>query len=115
MLLTLLNKRDLYMAPNSIGAFLFKHQREKVKDPQAMITISNHFTSCPKLRVMISFTSQQLKHLSEKEMCQKSKIDTTIDFVKHPKYSRINAFLNIFFVPKTIWNRGIITLVDQAI
>ncbi len=30
---------DLYMAPNSIGAFLFKHQREKVKDPQAMITI----------------------------------------------------------------------------
>jgi len=27
------------MAPNSIGAFLFKHQREKVKDPQAMITI----------------------------------------------------------------------------
>ncbi len=40
------------------------------------------------------------KHLSEKEMCQKkSKIDTTIDFVKHPKYSRINTFLNIF-VPK---------------
>ncbi len=34
-----------------------------------------------------------------KEMCQKSKMDTTIDFVKHPKYSRINIFLNIF-VPK---------------
>ncbi len=29
-----------------------------------------------------------------KEMCQKSKIDTTIDFVKYPKHSRINIFLN---------------------
>jgi hypothetical protein len=57
------------------------------------ITISNRFTSCPKLGVMISFTSQQIKHLSEKEICQKSKMDTTIDFVKHPKYSRINIFL----------------------
>ena len=47
-----------------------------------------------------------------KEMCQKSKMDTTIDFVKHPKHSRINIFLNIF-VPK-IWNRGIITLVVQT-
>jgi hypothetical protein len=46
-------------------------------------------------------------------MCQKSKMDTTIDFVKHPKHSRINIFLNIF-VPK-IWNRGIITLVVQTI
>ncbi len=35
-----------------------------------------------------------------KKMCQKSNIDTTIDFVKHPKYSRINTFLNIF-APKT--------------
>jgi hypothetical protein len=33
MLPTLLNKRDQNMAPNSIGAFLFKHQREKVKRP----------------------------------------------------------------------------------
>jgi len=48
-----------------------------------------------------------------KEMCQKSKMDTTIDFVKHPKYSRINIFLNTF-VPK-IWNRGIITLVVRMI
>ena len=32
-----------------------------------------------------------------KEMCQKSKMDTTIDFVKHPKHSRINIFLNILF------------------
>ena len=48
-----------------------------------------------------------------KEMCQKSKMDTTVDFVKHPKHSRINIFLNIS-VPK-IWNREIITLVDQEI
>jgi hypothetical protein len=48
-----------------------------------------------------------------KEMCQKSKMDTTIDFVKHPKRSRINIFLNIS-VPK-IWNRGIITLVVRPI
>ena len=27
---------SIYMAPNSIRAFLFKHQREKVKDPKAM-------------------------------------------------------------------------------
>ena len=40
-------------------------------------------------------------------------MDTTIDFVKHPKHSRINIFLNIF-VPK-IWNREIIMLVVQTI
>ncbi len=32
-------------------------------------------------KVMIFFTSQQIKHLLE-EMCQKSKKDTTIDLVK---------------------------------
>jgi len=32
-------------------------------------------------KVMISFTSQQLKHLSERDV-SKSNIDTTIDFVK---------------------------------
>jgi len=34
-----------------------------------------------------------------KEMCQKkSKMDTTIDFAKHPKYSRNNFFLKT--IPK---------------
>jgi len=33
-----------------------------------------------------------------KEMCQKSKMDTTIDFVKHPKHSRINILLKT--IPK---------------
>ena len=33
-----------------------------------------------------------------KEMCQKSKMDTTIDFVKYPKYSRINILLKT--IPK---------------
>jgi len=45
MLPTLLDKRDLNMAPNSIGAFLFKRPKEKkLKDPQAMTTIFNRFT-----------------------------------------------------------------------
>ncbi len=43
-------------------------------------------------KVMIFFTSQRIKHPPE-EMCQKSNIDTTIDFVKYPKYSRNNPFL----------------------
>jgi len=79
------------MATNSIRGFsLQRTKREKVKDPQAMITIFNRFTSYPKLRVMISFTSQQLKHLSErKEMCQKSKMDTIIDFVNTPNTQEI--------------------------
>jgi hypothetical protein len=52
-------------------------------------------------KVMISFTSQQFKHLSEKRDVSKKKknsnIDTTIDFVKiAPKYSKIHIFL----VPK---------------
>jgi hypothetical protein len=35
--------------------------------------------------VMIFFTSQQFKHLSERDVSKKkSKIDTTIDFVKIP-------------------------------
>ncbi len=40
-------------------------------------------------------------------------MDTTIDFVKHPKHSRINIFLEHFF-PK-IWNRGIITPIVRTI
>ncbi len=49
---------------------------------------------------MISVTSQQFKHLSEKErgVSKKSNIDTTIDFVKYPKYSRNNPFLKT--IPK---------------
>jgi hypothetical protein len=35
-------------------------------------------------KVMISFTSQQLKHLSERDV-SKSNIDITIDFVKFKK------------------------------
>ena len=35
-------------------------------------------------KVMISFTSQQLKHLSERDV-SKPNIDTTIDFVKFKK------------------------------
>jgi hypothetical protein len=35
-------------------------------------------------KVMISFTSQQLKHLSERDV-SKSNIDTTIDSVKFKK------------------------------
>jgi len=35
-------------------------------------------------KVMISFTSQQLKHLSDRDV-SKSKIDITIDFVKFKK------------------------------
>ncbi len=52
----------------------------------------------PRLKVMIYFTNQQFKHLSERDVSKKSDIDTTIDFVKHPKYSRINTFLNT--IPK---------------
>jgi hypothetical protein len=35
-------------------------------------------------KAMISFTSQQFKHLSERDV-SKSNIDTTIDFVKFKK------------------------------
>ncbi len=46
-------------------------------------------------RVMISFTSQ---HLSEKETCQKSNIDTTIDFVKPKDTQEITTLLKA--IPK---------------
>ena len=58
------------------------------------------------------FLQVNTSNIFPKEMCQKSKMDTTIDFVKYPKHSRINIFLNIF---SKIWNREIITLVDQEI
>ena len=46
-------------------------------------------------KVMIPFTSQQIKHLSERDVSKKSNIDTTIDFVK---LSRNNTFLKT--IPK---------------
>ncbi len=65
-------------------------------------------------RVMISFTSQQFKHLSERDVSKKSNIDTTIDFLKYPNIQEFTLSLTLLF-PKIIWNRGIITLVDQVI
>ncbi len=62
---------------------------------------------------MIFFYKSIIQNIFLEEMCQKSKMDTTIDFVQHPKHSRINIFLNIL-IPK-IWNRGIITLVVRMI
>ncbi len=84
------------MAPNFIRAFLFKHQREKVKDPQAMITILIILHDARDSKVMIL----QVNNLNIflKEMYQKSKMDTTIDFVKHPKHSRTKNFLEHFFL-----------------
>ena len=58
------------------------------------------------------FTSQQIKHLLE-EMCQKSKMDTTIDFVKTPNIQEITPSWKSF--RKIIWNRRIITLVVWVI
>ena len=63
-------------------------------------------------KVMIFFTSQPIKHLLE-EMCQKSKMDTAIDFVKTPNIQEIILSWKPF--QKIIWNRGIITLVVRMI
>ena len=67
---------------------------------------SSHVTRDSK--VMTLFTSQQIKHLLKK-MCQKSKMDTTIDFVKTPNIQEITPSWKPF--RKIIWNRRIITLV----
>ncbi len=39
-------------------------------------------TYLPRLKVMIPFTSQHIQNIFLKEMCQKSNMDTAIDFVK---------------------------------
>ena len=57
--------------------------------------------------VMIFFTSQGIKHLFE-EPCQKSKMDTAIDFVKTPNIQEVIPSWKSF---RKIWNRRIITLV----
>jgi len=62
--------------------------------------------------VMIFFTSQQIKHLSERDV-SKSKMDTTIDFVKTPNIQEITPSWKLF--RKIIWNRRIITLVVWVI
>jgi len=49
----------------------------------------------PRLKSHDFLTSQQFKHLSEKEMCQNSNIGTIIGFVK---YSRKNTLLKT--IPK---------------
>jgi len=36
------------------------------------------------------------------DVSKKSKMDTTIDFVKYPKHSRINIFLEHFFCSKNL-------------
>ena len=60
-------------------------------------------------KVMISFTSQQLKHLSERDV-SKSNIDTTIDFVNIQETT-----LSWKLFRKIIWNRDIIMLVVRLI
>ena len=86
-------------------------QTKKVKDPQAMITIFNRFTWRPKLWFLLQVNNS---NIFLKEMCQKSKIDTTIDFVKITPNTQEFTFSWTVFVPK-IWNRGIITLVVRMI
>ncbi len=49
------------------------------------------------------------KNIFLKEICQKSKMDTTIDFVKTPNTQEIILSWKLF--RKIIWNRRIITLV----
>ncbi len=78
------------MAPNSIGTFLFKHQREKVKRPQK-----------PWFPLQVNNLNIFLKR-----DVSKSNIDTTIDFVK---IQEITLSWKLF--RKIIWNRIIITLV----
>jgi hypothetical protein len=58
---------------------------------------------------MISLQANNSKHLSEKEMCQKSNIGTTIGFVNIQEHTLLKT------IPKEIWNRGIITLVVRMI
>jgi len=71
---------QIYMAPNLRGIFTLSQSKH---DELWFLLQVNNLNIFPK------------------EMCQKSKMDTTIDFVKHPKHSRINIFLNIF-VPKKL-------------
>jgi hypothetical protein len=53
------------------------------------------------------------KNIFLKEMCQKSKMDTTIDFVKIPNTQETTLSWQPF--RKIIWNRRIITLVVWVI
>ena len=72
-----------------LDSFLSRNKRERILKRKGHLAMSRsllnkrhslHATRDSK--VMIFFTSLQIKHLLEK-MCQKSEMDTTIDFVKH--------------------------------
>ncbi len=79
-------KSILNMAPNLRRIFTLR-----------MITIFfNRSTWRPRLKIMIFILQAIHSNIFLKEMCQKPKMDTTIDFVKYPKHSRIKIFLNIF-------------------
>ena len=118
------------MATNSIGAFLFKHQKEKkLKTPPweiQCLTTSHRlamsresfkqktFSTChPRIKSYDFFHKSTNKTSFWKEMCQKSKMDTAIDFVKTPNIQEIILSWKPF--QKIIWNRRIITLVVWVI
>ena len=61
---------------------------------------------------MIFFTSHN-SNIFLKDMCQKSKMDTTIDFVKIPNIQETTTSWKLF--RKIIWNREIIMLVVRLI
>ena len=73
MLPTLLNKRDLYMAPNSIGAFLFNIVREN-RNPQPCLLTLSQFSTC-RPNVVIA----KLLRFRNPQSQAKSKI-TSLDF-----------------------------------
>ena len=67
------------------------------------------FSTCrPRLKSYDFFYKSTIQTSFWKETCQKSNIDTTIDFVKTPNIQEVALSWKLF--RKIIWNRRIITL-----
>ena len=106
-------KSILYMAPNDSYCFWNKHcfltsktdsndkRSSLCPDTNTMLpTLLNKrdLYMSPEIQKLWFFLQVNKPNIFLKEMCQKSKMDTTIDFVKYPEYSRINTFLKT--IPK---------------
>jgi hypothetical protein len=70
-------------------------------------------TCRPRIKSYDLFYKSTIQTSFWKEMCQKSNIDTTIDFVKIPNTQEITLSWELF--RKIIWNRRIITLAVRMI
>ncbi len=81
-------KKNTITQKSGLRFFLSRNKRERILKRKHLAMSRSLLNQRHSLHVTwesklwFFFTSQQIKHLLE-EMCQKSKMDTTIDFVKH--------------------------------